>query len=124
MTGPHSTEKPLIDLGTPQAERLRSMNGKSPRNMIDAFSSMQIKKKSRMSLMSNDNDSTANLIQSDDLTDELLQQQDDKVDELPYLSILSSCCMNNQHNTLARLKFALLYLGQTSLLTCRLQDEN
>ena len=47
--------------------------------MIDAFSSMQIKKKSRMSLMSNDNDSTANLIQGDDLTDELLQQ-DDKVD--------------------------------------------
>lgn len=73
-TGPHSVERPLIDLGTPQAERLRSIGVNSPRNMVDAFSSMPVRKKSRMSNVSTGNDSTGKLIQ-DDGTDELLHEE-------------------------------------------------
>lgn len=85
-TRPESIDKPLIDLGTPQAERLRSMGGKSPRNMIDAFSSMPVKKKSRMSSISGNESVISTELNVEDGTDELLNL-DGQVGMLKHCSV-------------------------------------
>lgn len=66
-TNPVSAERPLIDMATPVSER-----GAQVKQLTDAFDSVPVAKKSRLSVATTNNDTASLLGGDDDGTDSLL----------------------------------------------------